>query len=253
MVCDFTAHNVRLNDGTLTLPTQNETIAEGSWFKATKRALSLAFQGELEGKKIVDLGCLEGGFTAEFARLGMDALGIEVRKSNYDNCMVVKNGTNLPNLNFARDTVQNIEKYGPFDAIFCCGLLYHLDNPRQFVRTMSRLCNKVMIIHTHYATVEPIQIYNLSPVTQHEGVPGRWFIDRPQGVTEEQLDGMKWASWENANSFWIQKEYLVQEMYDNGFDMVFEQYDFLAPDVANGMGQGYCKQHNRSMFVGIKM
>lgn len=249
---DFTAHNIRLNDGTLTLSADEPSLDESPWFKAAQRTLSLAFNGDVKGKKIVDLGCLEGGFAAEFARIGMDSLGVEARQCNYNNCQIVKQGLNLPNLNFAHDTVWNLEKYGPFDAVFCCGLLYHLENPRKFIQLMSLLCAKVIIIHTHYATVEPIANYNLGPMTVHEGLPGRWFGDRPDGVTMEQLESMKWASWENTMSYWIQKEYLLQELESNGFDTVYEQYDFLSPDIAYGADKGYCKEHNRSMFVGIK-
>ncbi len=33
------------------------------------------------------MGCLEGGYTAEFARAGYDATGFEARKQNYDNAV----------------------------------------------------------------------------------------------------------------------------------------------------------------------
>jgi len=252
MVADFTTHNVRLNDGTLTVSSDELSLERTPWFKSAERTLSLAFGGQLKGRKIVDLGCLEGGFAAEFARLGMDSLGIEARKCNYENCLVLKRGLNLPNLNFAHDTVWNLEKYGPFDAIFCCGLLYHLDEPRKFIQMMSRLCGKVLILHTHYATGEGPGLYNLSPITTHEGLPGSWFIDRPDGISHDQIEGFRTASYENAKSFWVKKEYILQELADNGFDTVYEQYDFLGPDIATGISSGYIKEHSRSMFVGIK-
>jgi hypothetical protein len=45
--------------------------------------LNLVFPDGLRGKRIADLGCLEGGYAVEFARLGMNATGIEVRDSNF--------------------------------------------------------------------------------------------------------------------------------------------------------------------------
>src|SRR5215831_8569837 len=71
----FTVHNVRLDDGTFTRPCEPLEMSENLWFRSAKRALSLAFGGSLAGRSIVDLGCLEGGYTAEFARLGMERLG----------------------------------------------------------------------------------------------------------------------------------------------------------------------------------
>lgn len=175
MSTEFTAHNVRLDDGTFTLPSVGDDMSLDPWFKSAKRALLFAFGGTLSGRRIVDLGCLEGGYTAEFARLGMDALGIEARQTNFENCMVVKNGVNLPNLNFAHDTVWNLADYGMSDAIFCCGLLYHLDRPRAFLQLASGLCRKIILIQTHYSTAVPIEKFNLSEMSINEGLPGRWF------------------------------------------------------------------------------
>lgn len=248
----FTAHNVRLDDGSLTMPAQAVTMDGYPIFKSAKRALNLAFGGELDGRSIVDLGCLEGGYTTEFARLGMNSLGIEVRQSNFENCMRVKSGVNLPNLRFSLDTVLNIANYGEFDAIFCCGLFYHLDRPREYLRLMSSLCKKIILIQTHFATVEPIAKYGLSPMMENEGLPGRWFADRPPVTTDAQLETLKWASWENAMSFWIQREHLISEIHECGFDMVFEQYEWLPTPISEALTKGDYKAENRGLFVGIR-
>jgi len=253
MANDFSAHNVILDDGTYTVSSEAPPLPSRPWYKSAKRSLMLAFGNELAGRSIVDLGCLTGGYTLEFARLGMDALGIEARQSNFDNCIFVKNGVNLPTLRFAHDTVWNLEKYGKFDAVFCCGLFYHLDRPREFLRLMSSCCNKIILIQTHFSTIEAIEKFNLSPLMKHEGLPGRWFSDRQPGISIEKLEKMKWASWENATSFWVQREHLIEEIYNNGFDMVFEQYDCLAPDISESMTQGYYKTDNRCLFVGIRI
>ena len=67
--------------------------------------------------RIADLGCLEGGSTVEFARLGFQSLGIDVREPNIEACRYVQSKTALPNLTFARDDVWNIANYGSFDAV----------------------------------------------------------------------------------------------------------------------------------------
>jgi 2-polyprenyl-3-methyl-5-hydroxy-6-metoxy-1,4-benzoquinol methylase len=65
-------------------------FAKHPWFKASKRALMLAFPTGLEGRRIVDLACGEGKYAIEFAKLGMEALGIEVRQSNVAKCLAIK-------------------------------------------------------------------------------------------------------------------------------------------------------------------
>src|SRR5436853_3962197 len=104
----FTAHNIRLDNGTTTKPEIGYTIDQDSRFLAAKRLLSIIFP-DPTGVRLVDLGCLEGGFSVEFARLGYAVLGIEVRESNIAACDFVKKNTNLPNLRFVRDDVWNLE------------------------------------------------------------------------------------------------------------------------------------------------
>ena len=81
----FTAHNVALDDGTWTLPS-TERLVDSAWFGAARRVLNLVYPHGMQGRTLVDLGCLEGGYALEFARLGFDALGIEARASNFAAC-----------------------------------------------------------------------------------------------------------------------------------------------------------------------
>ena len=68
---EFTAHNVRLDDGTLTKPDEACSIEAHPWFVSAQRILQAVFPGTLANVRLADLGCLEGGFAVEFARLGM--------------------------------------------------------------------------------------------------------------------------------------------------------------------------------------
>ena len=109
-----------------------------------------------------------------------------------------------------------------------------------------------MLVQTHFSTQEDMQKHGLSPTTENEGLPGRWFQDRSPDATGEALEAAKWASWENDRSFWIQREYLIGAIQENGFDMVFEQYDCLESPIAQTMTQGYYRTDNRCMFIGIR-
>src|ERR1700744_3738718 len=103
----FTAHNVRLDDGSYTLP-EVAPINQTGDFRCVKNFLPVLFPDGWEGRSIVDLGCLEGGFATEFARLGLDSTGIEVRESNIANAEYIRSKTNLPNLRFIRDDAWNV-------------------------------------------------------------------------------------------------------------------------------------------------
>jgi 2-polyprenyl-3-methyl-5-hydroxy-6-metoxy-1,4-benzoquinol methylase len=151
-VPSFTAHNIRLDDGTLTKPETGETIDRHPWFLAAKRILDVTCQGPRNNIRLLDLGCLEGGYSVEFARLGYRTVGLDVREVNITACRHVQSRVRAEALEFVQDDAWNVAQYGEFDATFCCGLLYHLDKPREFLRLLSRL-------------------------VENEGLPGRWFSE----------------------------------------------------------------------------
>src|SRR5262245_16857002 len=98
MEIEFTAHNIRLDDGSFTKPDLVYGIDQHPWMRSFKRTLSVVFPGDRSKIRIADLGCLEGGYSVEMARMGFRVLGLEVRESNLTACRYVKAHTNLPNL-----------------------------------------------------------------------------------------------------------------------------------------------------------
>lgn len=269
----FTAHNVRLDDGTFTRPESGATIDNHPWFVSARRVLETVFPSGRGSVRLADLGCLEGGYAVEFARLGFQVLGLEVRESNIAACRYVKAKTNLPNLEFVRDNAWNITNYGLFDAVFCCGLLYHLDRPKLFLETVSAATRKLLILQTHFASgavrVVPkrplwqhkprprgpdgeAEKYHLSEVSENEGLGGRWFTEFGDDASFSDREARKWSAWDNRRSFWIQREYLLQAVQDAGFDLVMEQFDSLGPKIAESMLHGFYRTDCRGTFVGIK-
>ena len=250
----FTAHNIRLDDGSVTRPEQQDLTAENGWCLSARRALSVLFPDGGAGHSIVDLGCLEGGFTVEFARMGFDSLGLEVRESNLEACRYVQERLSLPNLRFVRDDAWNLPRHGVFDVVYCCGLLYHIESPVAFVKMLARQARKAVILNTHFATSEPSETYALSEMTESEGVPGRWFAeyDAETVRTDADREPLRWASWSNDRSFWIKREHIFGVLYNAGFDLVWEQMDWMGGDVANAMERGYYRTHHRGIFVGVR-
>ena len=182
---------------------------------------------------MADVGCLEGGYSAGFARLGYQVLGLEVRDDNFAACRYVQVHTNLPNLTFVQDDAWNLARYGPFDAVFCCGLLYHLDRPRQFLGLLADVTSRMVVLDTHVApdrtSLQPmlpravrvplarllarydrggsLSRYVLSRMTRHEGVEGRWYLEFPSDDAFRARATARWASWNNRRSFWPRKEH----------------------------------------------
>lgn len=251
----FLAHNIRLDDGRQTKPDAGPTMDQFPIFLAVVRMLRLLFPEGLEGKSIIDVGCLEGGYAVEFARLGMISTGLDVRRSNIENCEWVRQRCDLPNLTFVRDDANNIGAHGPFDVVFMCGLLYHLDRPRRMMEAAARQCRKAMFIHTHFTHAHhtpAVDQFQLGPPTENEGLRGRWYLDHhpePEDVLDRDLRG---ASWANQKSFWLQKEELLSLIRAVGFPIVLEQYDHFGDWIAPALRDGPYAEKDRSLFIGIK-
>jgi SAM-dependent methyltransferase len=276
MPVSFTSHNIRLDDGSFTKPDAGYSMDVHPWFLAAKRMLDATFPGDKRHLRIADLGCLEGGYTVEFARLGLKALGLDVRGSNIEACRYVQSKVDLPNLEFVLDDVWNIAAHGTFDAVFCCGLFYHLDKPREFLNLLSQVTKRLLILQTHFseakdspsfiqprrfrralARVFPLKntgttTHKLSFLSENEGLPGRWMPEFRNKRAFLDRENRRWASWNNKRSFWIQREYLLQALREAGFDLVLEQFDSLGPHIASEMTEGSYRTSGRSTFIGIK-
>jgi len=243
MSVEFTAHNIRLDDGTLTKPDVGYSMEAHPWFVSARRILETVFPGDKHHLRLADIGCLEGGYAVEFARMGFQVLGIDVREVNIAACNYAKSRVNLPNLEFVKDDALNIASHGMFDAVFCCGLLYHLDKPRHFLETLSDVTTKLVIIQTHFSTNaidvaarmpwwarnllakairnnRRIDKFYLSQLSENEGLAGRWYTEYRTDRSFRSRETTKWAAWDNRRSFWIQREHLLQAIQDVGFDLV---------------------------------
>lgn len=246
----FVAHNIAFADGTESRPGA-PLLAEAPFTQAVLRSLALALPPSDRGaSSIIDLGCLEGGYTVEFARHGYDALGLEVRELNIGKCRYVEQRAGLDNLRFVRADARDLADFGTFDAVFCAGLLYHLDDPIEFVRLLGQVTKRVLILDTHVAMARRPRYWRkrLSRMAVHEGVPGRWYDDYPDAASPESMESAVDASYGNPRSFWVEKMHLIQELREAGFSTVYEQFDCLANVVDNVR----LRMHDRVLLVALK-
>jgi SAM-dependent methyltransferase len=247
-VGDFTAHNIELPDGRQTRP-GTPLVSELALTKAALRtARAFAPVTDTSRPRVVDLGCLEGGYAVEFARAGYEVLGIEARTQSVARCQYVADALRLPNLRFAQDDVRHLSAHGEFDVVFCCGLLYHLDQPATFLQLLGHLTTKLLLLQTHFATLEPNSEFKLSPLCANDGLVGRWYQEGAWS-SQAEMEASVWASWGNTASFWPEKKHLLHAMRAAGFPLVYEQFDALEHIVLDP----YIEEQSRSLFVGAKV
>jgi SAM-dependent methyltransferase len=155
-------------------------------------------------KTILELGSLEGGHTFALSRFpGVErVVAIEGRKSNVDKAQFIQQMLDIQNVEFV---VANLESFdfstkGPFDAVFCVGLLYHLPKPWTLIEKSSK-ASQNLFLWTHYA---PEKEANLE-MNGYRGVNYKEF-----GLSDP-LSGM------SPQSFWPTLDHLKRMLLYYGF------------------------------------
>jgi SAM-dependent methyltransferase len=201
----------------------------------------------LSSCRILDLGCLDGLFSIEFASHGAETIGIEIREANIKKAQFCKDALGLDKLKFIQDDVRNIslDGLGKFDAIICSGILYHLPARDVFklIEAMFKMTAEVLIVDTRITT-QPLE------KLQHNGFDywGRHANEHRANETQEQKAKKLLASWDNNQSFYLTRPSLVNLLARSGFTSVYEC--FVPPHINYGKTGIECE--TRCTFVAIK-
>jgi 2-polyprenyl-3-methyl-5-hydroxy-6-metoxy-1,4-benzoquinol methylase len=254
----WTAHNIELLPGVFTLPGTPPFVTTNLHLLSMLQVLDLLYPGGLQGLRVADLGCLEGGFALAFAQRGAEVVAVEARPDNLAKCALVKEQFGLPNLTFREADVKTFEAgtFGHFDVVLAMGILYHLDQPAAWLDAVARATRGVLFVDTHYAPADDHALAALDPRLKAIGpledqsfrgwpTHGRWFEEYQ---TEAQRVAMPWASFSNPRSFWLTKGSLVATLRVLcGFEVVMEQYDHYALQY-----ETFTTSYPRCMMVGLK-
>ena len=110
-----------------------------------------------EAQTILELGSLEGAHTFILAeRPGVRrVLALEGRERNLRKARFVQGLLKMHKVEFAQANLENADlaRFGKFDAVFCCGLLYHLPEPWKLIEQLPAVA-PILFIWTQYAREE---------------------------------------------------------------------------------------------------
>ena len=258
LAASWTSHNIPLTDTVSTLGDKSPLITDDQRVLAIQNSVRKLIHRDPEDIRCVDLGCLEGGISFAMARLGMNALGIEGRRANFEKCSLIADYFDLPNLSFIQEDVKHIARLGldPFEVILCCGLLYHLDTPFHTIRDLSDLCSDsgLLFLDTHLApgpdAMDICKYRNdLGEITTLEfdrvPYPGRWYTEWEDAPSDEHHP---WASVSNEKSFWPTHESLIKALYNSGFRQIYEVFGVFDID----MEYAAKAEFSRAYFIAMK-
>lgn len=198
--------------------------------------------------RILDLACLDGIFSIEFARHGADTMGIEIREANIKKAIFCKEALGLQNLEFRQDDVRNIsvEACGKFDAIACSGILYHLTaiDAISLIDRMYDMVNRLVIIDT-CVSLEPAERF----VSESDEYWGCIYREHSDSATPQEKEKQLWASADNPTSFWFTRPSLINILNKAGFSSVYECF---TPAHMNHGKADLGKNKDRCTFVALK-
>ena len=222
----FTAHRVQLPDGSWTMEGGADSLTALSTATVIREA-----GGSLAGLRILDVGCLEGGYTVAFARHGAtEVIGLEVRATNLARCALLADELRLPAVRFVQGDAKELspETHGSFDVVFASGLLYHLDDPYGFLARVQPMTQRFLLLDTHIAHPTAFA-HGCSPRLASLERDGRTYVGRvafeyDSALERPALDQLVWASYGNPTSFWLTEDSLVAMLHDLGFASVSKTF-----------------------------
>jgi len=155
-------------------------------------------------RTILELGSLEGAHSFILAEHpGVErVLAVEGRETNLRKARFVQELLQIRNVEFVQANLEHADlaAFGKFDAIFCCGLLYHLPAPWKLLGELPAIA-PILFVWTHYAAeAEARDIGN--------GLRGKI---HHEGGSDEPLSGM------SPTATWLTLDSLLSVLKASGY------------------------------------
>jgi SAM-dependent methyltransferase len=170
-------------------------------------------------KTVLELGSLEGAHSFILAQHPgiRRVVAVEGRESNLRKARFLQQLLQVPNVEFIQANLEDadVTAFGKFDAVFCCGLLYHLPEPWKLLEQLPRVA-PVLFIWTQYCSENEARDLG-------SGLRGKTHIE---GGANEPLSGM------SSTAIWLTLDSLRQVLTASGYRKIDVIHDDLAH--ANG-------------------
>ncbi len=199
-------------------------------------------RASLDGARILDVACGEGGHSVAFAQAGAsEVVGIEGRPLYIERARFAARALGVDNVRFVQGDVRQIspDQVGKFDFVFCSGILHHLGagDFLGFLKTMGSVTEDTMMLYTHVATPASIKMFGLKgPEQLAPGIEGYLFREHADEADAAERERQVRASLDNTYSFWATEESLIIGLKHAGFGIIakiFEPHAFSGYDNRN--------------------
>jgi SAM-dependent methyltransferase len=179
--------------------------------------------GGFQGKRVLELGPLEGGHTSMIANAGAtNVTAIESNTRAFLKCLIVQNAlkfkANFVLGDFGRYLEQCDEK---FDVVIASGVLYHMSDPVRLLENAAKVTDYIGL-WTHY--YDPKIINDREDLRRKfEASPRVENLGRRQIELYQQsyLDALQWKGFCGGSaptSYWLTRDSLLAVLEELGFD-----------------------------------
>jgi Protein of unknown function (DUF1698) len=169
--------------------------------------------GGVEGRRVLELGPLEGGHTYMLQQHGAHSIvAVEANRSAYLKCLITKEVLGLERARFlCGDFLAYLEETDEtFDACFASGVLYHAQNPAKLIHLAAEHAES-LFLWTHYYDERHVP----SRGARERVVPAGWGVYR--GFRHRLFRyryglSLKWAGFCGGNapfSHWLSRDDLL--------------------------------------------
>ena len=133
---------------------------------------------DLEGKRVLDVGCNDGFFLFACRRLGAEeVVGLEVHPHYFNHAVLVNRLLDLGGIDVRQMNAYDVgEELGQFDVTLALGLIYHLKNPFLFVERVGAITSGTIIVETAIRNSTVDRDNRAGGVA---GVPSMDFVENP--------------------------------------------------------------------------
>jgi hypothetical protein len=181
--------------------------------------------GGAKGKRVLELGPLEGGHTKMIIEAGAtEVIAIEGNPDCFLRCLIVKEAFQLIQAKFLfGDFNLYVKDYKgeKFDFISAAGVLYHQINPAQLIHDMARITDNV-IVWTQLAN--ETQPSNIESTVESNGFVYRGKIQDYHGSRKTKAN---YCGGLNDVSFWLYPDDMFKCFKDAGFVNINSQPMYL--------------------------
>lgn len=183
------------------------------------------YVGGFAGKRVLELGPLEGGHTYMLDRRGAsEVLSIEANSRAFVKCLIMKEVFNLKSVRFMLgDCIPFLEQsQDRWEIVFASGILYHQKKPVEFLRLVTSHCRH-LFLWTHFYDEsffadKPEMRRQFAPAPEEGSSDGLSYkLHRRSYLEAVQWKGFCGGS--ESDAFWLSKEDILRVLEHFGMEI----------------------------------